>query len=51
MLLSYLLRQYIYVHCLRTGMFIKNYANVGKATKKKVNKTGPFRETYRFIRE
>lgn len=51
MLLSYLLRQYIYVHCLRTGMFIKNYANVGKATKKKGNKTGPFRETYRFIRE
>lgn len=51
MLLSYLLRQYIYVHCLRTGMFIKNYANVGKAKKTKVNKTGLFRETCRFIRE
>lgn len=51
MLLSYLLRQYIYVHRLRTGMFTKNYANVGKAKKTKVNKTDLFREACYFIRE
>lgn len=41
----------MFVCRLLIGVFVKNYANVGKAKKTKVNKIGLFRETYRFIRE